>query len=56
MVYIKPRIMSFTAEELSDEIIASACSKYYNNCSCGGIHDCPCNTTTGPKSLLDLVE
>ena len=55
MVYIKPVIVSFTAEELSDEIIANACSTYSGNCTCGGYH-CPCNTTTGPKSLLDLVE
>ncbi len=52
MLYVKPEIVSFTAEELSEALIAAACSTYYGNCSCGGGH-CPCNTTTGPKSLLD---
>lgn len=42
MTYIKPEIVSFTSAELSDELIAAACSVYHSNCSCGGNH-CPCN-------------
>lgn len=55
MKYKKPEILSFTNEELSESIMAGACSTYHSNCSCGGYH-CPCNTSTGPKSLFDLLE
>lgn len=48
MKYVKPEVKTFTNDELSEVIMANACTTYQNNCSCGGNH-CPCNQSTGPS-------
>ena len=46
MKYVKPQIKTFTNDELSEIIMANACSSTNIVCSCGGNH-CPGN---GKKS------